>query len=242
MMSEEICVQLKTLQGEIIYVQSHSNETLLDLINKINIQEDINSLYLTINDNIFSLEDSSYKTLSEMQIDQYSLIVLSKSQLCGTVPFTMNPFLMNPFNFNSLDTKIKLEFSKGNCKWRIVGEGISFIGICNSNLCEAYTQHAYFTLGFGEFDIRSTLQNKVVCPLCKKNMISVENFGFYMAQWKIKGTTAEGKEVKIIDKASERGYYTTFKEGSSAQWQRIKVIVEQLDKPEFVVKKSKALD
>lgn len=234
-MSEEICVQLKTLEGEIVFIPSHANEKLFELISKINIQNDINSLQIIIDDNIYDVEENYHKTLSEMQINKFSQIFLNRLQSCGSIPLTMDAF-----NFNSLDTKIKLELSKSNyCIWRVVREGISFIGICNSVSCEAYNQYAYYTLGFGKFDIRNTLKNLVVCPICKQQMVSVENFGFHMAQWKIKGITIEGKKVKIVDKTNEKGYYTTFKEGTPAQWQYIEVNVKQLDKPEFVLKRPK---
>lgn len=223
-MSEEICVQIKSLEGEIIVVLSHTNNTLRDLISKVSIKEDINSLQIIINDSIYNLENDGSKTLSEMQIKSFSLVTLSKSQLSGTVPF-----IMDFFRFNNFESKIKLKLSSGPYfEWHVVREGISFIGICENTFCKAYKQNVYCTLGFGKFDIRTTLQENVVCPMCKSNMIS-NNFGFLMAQWKIKGIIKGGKKVKIFDKADEREYYTTFREGTQNEWQYLKVNVKRLD-------------
>ncbi|OMJ79930.1 hypothetical protein SteCoe_19963 [Stentor coeruleus] len=131
-----------------------------------------------------------------------------------------------PFMFNSLSQKKIINF--GSAPYlRVVCRGVSFFGVCKNRRCEAFDSEAICTLGYGEFDIRDTVECKVKCPVCYQKMLNSCNFGFYMAKWKIKGVKGVkvgGGKFKFEDESWDE-HFTTFKEGDNIDWQYMTLTV-----------------
>lgn len=231
-MQEEIQIQVKDLDDTIIQISGYPNERLIDILIRaeISVDDDYLSLAASVNGFTHTLHEKGDSPLSDLDITPSSEISIFRLQPCGNAPLSI-------FAFNKMEQEKRITFGPAP-RWRAVKQGVSFRGKCNNSNyknnipCDAYKKVAYITLGFGIFDVREVMEEKALCPICRKAMIEVDNFGFFLAQWKISGRQKGGIKFKMCNKSTEKNIFSTFEEGDNVMWQYMGLEVRTLnDKP-----------
>ncbi|OMJ91224.1 hypothetical protein SteCoe_6295 [Stentor coeruleus] len=226
-MQEQFQIQIKDLNDTIIQILVSPSEKLIEVLIRagIPIEEDYPCLAAQVNDIMHTLYEKGDFMLSALGFNPSSEISIHKLQPCGNSP-------LSTFAFNSIEKEKIIPFGRAP-RWRAVSAGVSFRGKCNNSLCEAYNQSAYCTLGFGTFDVRDVMDEGALCPICKRIMIEVNNFGFFLAQWKISGRQKGGIKFKKIGRTTDSKSFSTFEEGETILWQYMGLEVRKLDATPF---------
>lgn len=228
-MQEEIQIQVKDIDDTIIQISGYPNEKLIETLIRagIKIDDDYLSLAVSVNGSVHTLYEKGDSPLSDLGITTLSEIFIHKLQPCGNAP-------LGTFAFNKMEKEKLIPFGPAP-RWRAVGQGVSFRGKCNNNnyknntSCDAYKQVAYITLGFGEFDLRNVMEEKALCPICGKVMVEVDNFGFFLAQWKISGRKKGGEWFEKTEKVTNQRSFSTFEECENIMWEYTRLEVRKLD-------------
>ena len=84
------------------------------------------------------------------------------------------------FTFNGLNNQVKVQFSDKAPSWRIVKQGISWIGNCNNSTCPIFRKEVISNSGFGVFEVTTKIR-ACLCPMCNNILINVNNCGFFMS-------------------------------------------------------------
>jgi hypothetical protein len=128
------------------------------------------------------------------------------------------------FFFNSMETAVKLEFSKTAPDWRCVSPGMSWLGDCATTECPAFNREVICNHGFGVFNIL-TDRNRAACPMCKEHFIGVARCGFFNCRFKFYGVQIDGV-VREGAGDAERDDYIAFFNGEEIEWRDIRIQVE----------------
>ena len=101
------------------------------------------------------------------------------------------------FKFNIMRNFKKLDKYDNNApSYRNVSDGLNLFIYCLNKKCELYNNYFIVNVGYGNFDIFSTL-NDIVCPLCNSKNISLRNLGMINSKWSYRGFLKSIKSSKI---------------------------------------------
>ena len=101
------------------------------------------------------------------------------------------------FKFNIMRNFKKLDKYDNNApSYRNVSDGLNLFIYCLNKKCELYNNYFIVNVGYGNFDIFSTL-NDIVCPLCNSKNISLRNLGMINSKWSYRGFFKSIKSSKI---------------------------------------------
>lgn len=221
-MSEEIYIQVRNLDENIVEIKVNKNQKLIEALNNPQIIiDDPSAVGVTINEIQSRLEIIKDSTLSELGVNDNSEILLQHLILCGNGPL---PIIL----FNNLKNEKLLDFGPGP-KWRTINIGVSIKGKCINTDCVAYNDISYKTLGTGDFDVRDIINVKAVCPICNKLMNNVDNFGFWQARWSVFGIGDGFKPFSFSGEATDHNKFYTFQDGENMNWQAMMLNVRGLN-------------
>lgn len=132
------------------------------------------------------------------------------------------------FEFNKLEQKKNLQFSKTAPSYRQAGQGLNMEGKCTNQECVAGKVGAFVIIhkGLGQFNIAKE-QFKSSCPACDKNIEpnNLLNLGFWDCHYQISGHQTK-PEKKLVEGAAEKApktHYTTFATGDNGSWSYLEV-------------------
>jgi ubiquitin len=130
------------------------------------------------------------------------------------------------FSFNSMETAVKMEFSKTAPDWRCVSPGMSWLGECVNPECPAFIREVISNHGFGVFNVQ-TDRNRAACPMCKEQLTGVGGCGFFNCKFKFYGVQMDGV---VREGAGDAGKddYTAFLNGEEIEWRILRIQVEFL--------------
>ena len=101
------------------------------------------------------------------------------------------------FKFNIMRNFKKLDKYDNNApSYRNVSDGLNLFIYYKKKKCELYNNYFIVNVGYGNFDIFSTL-NDIVCPLCNSKNISLRNLGMINSKWSYRGFLKSIKSSKI---------------------------------------------
>jgi len=128
------------------------------------------------------LLDDNNKTLFDYHIGNGSIISIKIAKNRGGGGL--------PMKFSNLREKEFRNFSKTAPKWRYVGKGLNFFGICGCKMCDAGKKNSEviypMKLGINEeFNIINN-RDKIKCPICS-SFIEPKTIGLYRCEISING-------------------------------------------------------
>jgi hypothetical protein len=110
---------------------------------------------------------------------------------------------------NKTDGIKKLTIGKANA-WKKYVSGLNLEGYCRNKNCKAYNKKVICQMGYLDYVFEED-DNKVVCPICKKNIMP-ESCGFSKCVFKIIGKKYNNGKLEKIDdkiwKLVKNGYYS----------------------------------
>ena len=215
--------------GEItIYLRSSDSDSKELTIGEDMCVEEIKKLYYQITRMEQETQELKYngiKLEDNRSLESYRI----KDQDTLTVSYKIPAgcYGCSPFVFNNLEKTRQIQFSPNAPKWRVVRTGLSWRAICRNNRCEAYKCEVICDGGFGVFELSKT-SDVIRCPMCKENIESFDNCGFYRAKWKFKGKDQQGNKKKGKG-AADSDSFTTFADGDNMLWKYLRIEVSPLD-------------
>lgn len=86
-------------------------------------------------------------------------------------------------------------------RWRALGRGLAFDGVCENIACEAFSQHVVVNIGYGEFDFQHSMP-KARCPMCNVAVANLSTCYFSDCKWHYvamdeNGIVTASKEEKV---------------------------------------------
>ena len=93
--------------------------------------------------------------------------------------------------------QISRKISETAQKWRYIKKGLNILGICTNEKCEANKKEIIYNARYGKFDLSNEDdRKKVVCPLCKNNVVP-KTCGFFKCKYKITAEYFEETDKKF---------------------------------------------
>ena len=190
-MNNKIQISLKDCASDKIFdIEVFPNITVKNLKNKIEelfeiIPGFLNNICLRCirkGERVGKLLDDNNKTLFDYLIGNGSIISFMILDIRGGGGL--------PMKFSNLREKIFRNFSKTAPKWRYVGKGLNFFGICGCKMCDAGKKNSEviypMKLGINEeFNIINN-RDKIKCPICS-SFIEPKTIGLYKCEISIYG-------------------------------------------------------
>lgn len=207
-------VYIESNNGNIYVVEIDTCETIEALKFKISDKLSIPPDQQRIIFRFCQLDDQ--KSLESYNIQNQDTLKLALRLRGGGMPTT--------FSFNSMDSPDNQKFSIAAPDWRTVHQGISFIGICDNQLCPAFNQQVISNFGFGVFDINK-IKLSATCPECKQVLLKVTGCGFFACKFKFLGVLADGRKKEGTGKAGTQNY-CAFNKGQEDDWKFLRIQVE----------------
>lgn len=169
------------------------------------------------------------KTLSYYGIDEYDTLIFRKKPpppslyALADMPFAD----MESEEFRDLQTKGK--------PWRKVSPGITLIGTCENQKCQAVGQRVLMGHGFGTFNMNK-LYSTSECPCCKTIAQKIDNCGFLKCVFSVNGSYkgADGKPVSFEqkDQLAPNKKFLTFASEKQRDWLYMEVTVREKTRAE----------
>lgn len=217
-------INIKTPKGWTVKIKASSDDSVQNIKAKIQDSLGIPSDQQRLIFEGKQLEDN-------MTLAFYNIKAESKIHIVLRLRGGGNGMPMYPFLFNSMQNKVKIEFSDSAPIWRIVSKGVSWEGKCTNELCNAYQQNVISNCGYGVFDVDKQI-SIICCPICKRKVRNVEGCGFYDCNYDFYGTLLNGKKLEGSGEAGANNY-TFFLGGEKVEWTFMRISVSPKGPAQF---------
>ena len=108
--------------------------------------------------------------------------------------------------------------------YRHLYPGASFLALCSTSICPAYTDTVYISKGFSVFRLSSL---SYYCPKCRMPATPTGQLCFYKAKWKFVGVTEDG--VRLTEEGCTEGNSRSLVEcPDGSTWLALKLIVHSV--------------